>query len=301
MSSGDQDIDAVLRSQDFYRLKQELQSSGDIFEVDVGTKAIYLGPESDISEVQIMYYNPDEPLSLETATVSVNGPFIGRIDTLLKTEVSSTGQPARILVSPVDLVNTAYVNPSTNPYRRYNLPTLIDLFFALQPLPEVPAVRPDRTIRLPQVPWSPSAVGMTDGSTDLYIPIYGRRMVSVQSFATGGVGGELEFSLVSLLPPSGGTDVVPRVIGTTVSPGRIQKATVIRASDAARFGITYDPANSETGRYVESDQPSNLVVTTTGTSGVPRGIADLLCINISGGSGNLLFMDLVIQMSDREN
>src|SRR5271154_733772 len=98
--AGQPDISAVIRSQQFYRLKEAVESPGSIYEIDESALAIYIGPDSDISEVQVTYFNPDEPLGLETATVSVNGPFVGRLDALLKTTIPSTGQPARILLSP---------------------------------------------------------------------------------------------------------------------------------------------------------------------------------------------------------
>jgi hypothetical protein len=105
VSGSSDDVQAVLRSQEFFRLKQTLVSQGDIFELAEGTKAIYIGPDSDVAEVQITYYNPDAPLGLETAIVAVNGPLVGRIDALNATPVPSTGQPARILANANDIVN----------------------------------------------------------------------------------------------------------------------------------------------------------------------------------------------------
>lgn len=296
-----QDIGAVQRAQEYFRLKQIVQSPGDIYEIDESSKAIYIGPDSDIGEVQVTYFNPDEPLSLETAVVSVNGPFVGRIDALMATNVSSTGQPARILVSPVDVVDNAYVPPASAALRRFNIPAVIDLMVALQELPELPAVRADRTLRFSQVPYdAPTVPPPDDGSTDLIIPIYGRRMVTVTVI---GNGADVQISLVTLLP---GVATDPRFLGliqlpSTLPVTKIVRTAVIRASDAARQGVNYDLAAVPTGYFAESDQPPNDPLL---FGAFPRGMADLLLINIkSPGAppGTTHFIDVFVKIADRKS
>ncbi len=298
----DQDVQAVLRSQEYFRLKRTVVSPGDIYELDESAKTVYMGPDSDIGEVQVTYFNPNEPNALETAIVSVNGPFVGRIDTLPKTTLPSTGQPARILISPVDIVDNAYVPPNSIAYRRFNLPTLIDLIVAVKPLNNVPQVRADRTLRYPSVPYrrhtNPPAG--TDGSTELLIPIYGRRMVTVTI-----VGNDVnaEFSLVTLQP---GIPTVPRGIGVLYIQGTIpvapfSRTAVIRASDAARVANTFNAGGTPTGGWNESDQPS--VFELAGTP-APRGMADLLLVRLTDNGTSPLttekYVDVFVKTADRE-
>lgn len=305
---GRQDENAVLRSQDYFRLKQEVASPGDIYELDISTTAIYIGPDSDISEVQVTYFNPNEPNALETAVVAVNGPFVGRLDSLLKTRVPTTGQPARLLVSPVDYVDNAYAPPLSVAERRFNIPAVIDLMAAVKILPDIPAVRADRTLRLPMVPFTTGKSvppDEDDGSTDIVIPIYGRRMVTVAATASVDVG--IRGSLVNLQP--GGTSTIPRdlfdlVIPSTVPPSLFTAAEVIRANDAARQGNTYLADGTPSGYYEESDQSEGPFFT-NGPFPKPRGMADLLLLNIRDASGlpgvNTRFVDLFIKLSDRES
>lgn len=297
---GDQpDVNAVIRSQQFYRLKQVVESPGAIYEIDESALSIYIGPDSDISEVEVTYFNPDEPLGLETATVSVNGPFVGRLDALLKTQVPSTGQPARILVSPSDLVDNAYTPPASYAFggaasRKFNIPAVVDVIFGLKPQPEIPQVRADRTIRFPNVVYGPAAVGPPNGSTNLIVPIYGRRMVTLDV-----IGNQLDcqVSLVTLEP---GPTTTPRFVtdvGLGVSTNKQVGVVVFRASDAARHGNIYNPAGTVIANvYQESDGPA--VPTTT----LPRGMADLMLINISDTSGNpgAKFADVFLRLCDRE-
>jgi hypothetical protein len=304
-----QDINAVLRSQEYFRLKTAIQSPGDIFELDESTRAVYIGPDSDIAEAQVTYFNPDNPngTAIETAVVSVNGPFVGRLDSLPKTAVPSTGQSARILISPVDLVNNSYVSPVTAAQRKMNIPAILDVMCALKTLPDIPSVRADRTLRYPGVPYNMvGAPPANDGSTDLYIPIYGRRMVSICAV---GNGIAVTLSLVNLVS---GSNTVPRPLGSFYIPATIPAtpqsyAAVFRASDAARHGINYDPAGVETGGYTESDQPGGSVLSPFLPIDAvqPRGMADLLVINLAqiapvGVVNTLKFADFYIKLADRE-
>ena len=291
---------AVLRSQEFYRLKQIVQSPGDIYEIDESTKAIYIGPDSDIGEILLTYFNPESPLAIETAKIAVNGPFVGRVDALLQTRIPSTGQPARLLVSPVDIVDNAYTPPASLAFRRFNIPAIIDMIAALKELPAIPETRADRTLRLSSVPYEadPVAPPADDGSTDILIPIYGRRMATIQVFANDAT---IRVALVNLLP---GQNNAERVLGTIVLPATIPvvplNATIVyRASDAARVGIN-DPDGAPVP-YIEADSVGLTGISLTSVA--PRGMADLLYINIlSGGVGaGTRFADVYVKITDRED
>ncbi len=289
---------AVLRGQEYYRLKQEIQSPGDIFELDESTRAIYIGPDSDIAEVQATYYDEDRSTGLETATIAVNGPFVGRFDALLATKVPSTGEPARILVSPVDLVDNSYVRPAaTNfgPFRSFNVPARIDLIASLKTLPDIPSVRADRTLRYPNTPFEESAPFGTDGSTDLVIPVYGRRLISVQIVSPNNQGNEISFYLVALQP---GAPTEPKLLGSIVTVGAASvgftKTAVIRAtSEATNFPIA-GTAPAETIEFFPTIAQG------------PKGLGDLLIVNIKENitgappPQNTQFLDVFVKISDRE-
>ena len=331
MTRPNADVSAVQRSQEFYRLKEEIDSQGAIYELNESAKAIYIGPDSDVGEVQVIYYNPDEPTSLETATVSVNGPLVGRVDSLPSSSVSSTGQPARILVSPLDVVKPDYDPGSVftggkTASRLVNLPTLIDLMIALKPLPSIPEVRADRTIRLPRVPFvvGDDFPAEENGSTAIIVPSYGRRMITepglLQYSTTDPLGPirgvNLWAALVSLTP--GSDNPAPRWISgegqgassifipAYTPPGTAASRTVvIRASDASRAGVTMDLTGTTTGYYFESDAPPPQQFLGQFLGG-PRGMADLLVLNIEQNQqvappdNGLGYIDLFIKVADRE-
>ena len=299
----------VLGNQEFFRILQDIESAGSIFEIDVPTSAIYIGPNSDISEVRLTYYDKQTRGAGATnlqqvADISVNGPFIGRLNALMATQYPGTGQLARILAYPVDIVDPAYVRPTgagAAPARRANVPPKIDLICSTAPLPETPNVRADRTYRFPRVPFNNDAGGADDGSTDLVIPIYGRRMVTIQIVCPVLTGYLATFYIAALQP---GQSTFPKVlgqIGRGSSSISITDSVVYRASDQYNLdqivgtGTTADPI-MPTYDYTEN-------------AGLPlppcKGMADLLIINIAPAfvpppPPGYSTVDIFVKVSDRE-
>lgn len=294
----------VLANQEFYRIFQPVLSAGDIFEIDSSTRAIYIGPNSDLAEMRLQYYSRQAlgADKMEIADVSVNGPFVGRLDSLLATQYANIGQAARLLAYPVDIVDPAYERPTgalAVPARRFNVPPRVDLICALKDLPTIPAVRADRTFRFPRVPFNNEAGMDDDGSTDIVIPIYGRRMVTVQIVTPTLVAHETSFFIAALQP--GTVQPFPKFLGSVVKAGASIQTTdtvVYRASDQIEQivgdGVTADPA-MPTFSYQESYRPLPAC----------KGMADLLIINIRPNfeppaPPGYSLIDLFIKVSDRE-
>lgn len=301
---------SVLRQQEYYRLKREVQSPGDIYEIDASTKAVYIGPDSDISEVKVQYFDPNAPNSVETAVVSINGPFVGRLDSMLKTKVPTTSQPGRLLVSPVDIVDPSYqvvYSGARQPMRQFLIPPQIDLMAALSPLPDIPQVRADKTFRYPSVPYDTvlNADPDTDGATIVLVPIYGRRLATVTVHSVYDI--ELLLSLVTLIP---GSSPEPRYLtGTQIIssiPATLQSVTAVyRASDAMRQGYQHDATSGlDNITFFESDGPAFTLTTPPVVTPRPRGMADYLAITIQDDQfpdiESTRFVDLFIKISDRE-
>lgn len=272
---------AVREQEEFYRLYAPVTSPGDIWEVDVSTRAIYIGPQSDIAEVNVQYADNQAPLGARNAIVSVNGPWPTRLDVDLNQRFSSTNQLQRLLISPVDIVDRAYQRPTAAnpPLRRYMVPPYLDLIFSLNPPQAIPEVRADRTLRYPQVPYGEGAAA----TTDVAIPIYGRRMVSFQ-FTTANEFAA-SFYLVALQP---GLNQYPKFLGSIsqVLAADVRTSTVVfRASDQVAF-VT----DSAAVTYSDSPLPS------------AKGQADMIVVNISRGAGVAgdRYVDLFVKLSDRE-
>lgn len=294
----------VLANQEFFRIFQPVESAGDIYEIDSSTRAIYIGPNSDLAEVRLQYYSRQAigDDKMEIADVSVNGPFVGRLDSLLVTPYPNIAQPGHILVYPVDIVDPAYERPTginSAPVRRFNVPPRIDLICALKDLPSIPAVRADRTFRFPRVPFNNEPGMDDDGSTDIVIPIYGRRMVTVQIVTPVLTAHETSFFIAALQP--GTVQPFPKFLGLINKASASIQTTdtvVYRASDQVEQvvgdGVTADPA-MPTYAYQESNRPLPAC----------KGMADLLIINIrptfeEPAPPGISYIDMFIKISDRE-
>ena len=195
-------------------------------------------------------------------------------------------------------MSDAIATNSTRALRQFNIPAIIDLMVALRELPTIPEVRADRTLRFPQIPFTRGSAGPDNGSTDLIIPIYGRRMITVQVLSPYALS--VTLSLVSLIQ---GTATIPRLLGTFVIPASIPAQvragiSVIRASDAGRVGNFA----AGTGEYSDGDIPGT---PNGGIIASPRGMADLLLINLNDDSGAVppavtVFVDVFVKIADRE-
>lgn len=165
---------AVLNSQEFFRLFQQLESGGDIYEIDTSVKALCVGPQSDLANYDVFFIDTQADDAIDKLALSVGNPTIGRLDALLATQFPTTDDlPARILVTPRDLVDNTFVPSSFN--------SVEGDFIAARPLPRIdlfaylsdPAgLAPLRDDRLYSFPF----ISTASPADPFYIlPYYGRR------------------------------------------------------------------------------------------------------------------------------
>lgn len=166
---------AVLDGQEFFRLFQQLESGGDIFEINSSTKALCVGPQSDLANYTVNFFDSQATDNIDEANLAVDNPIIGRIDARLATEYpTASGLPGIILVAARDLVDNSFV-PSTFDGGRGD-------FVAARPIPRIdifsylknpPTLAPQRDDRLYSFPF---VAGLVTPITAFYIlPYYGRR------------------------------------------------------------------------------------------------------------------------------
>jgi hypothetical protein len=224
---------AVLNGQEFFRLFQDLESGGDIYEIDTGTKALCVGPQSDLANYTVNFFDFQAPDNIDEVNLSLGNPVIGRLDALLATKYpTASGLPARILVSPRDIVDNTWLPTGFVPPA---FPIAGD-FVAARPRPRIDlfsylsnptALAPLRDDRLYQFPFTTAL--LSPARAFYILPYYGRRYGEF-SFKnlTGGVGSQtytVEVTGVNLFPGTQGADgAVPgesKSIETTLFGGPI--------------------------------------------------------------------------------
>lgn len=93
----------------YFRLNTLLSSPGDIYESAQGGHAFALGPESDISRVNIAYLDDEIPITKMNQTqIDPHRSFIGLVDARNEVQYLPAGRPGRILMWSADLYDPNY-------------------------------------------------------------------------------------------------------------------------------------------------------------------------------------------------
>lgn len=228
----------VLEGQEFFRLFTELDSSGDVYEMDVSAKAFVIGPQSDIARVRVTYWDPILRGNSQSFVVSVDDPFLGRVDAFDTNKYPLVNTQGRILISPEDILENSW-RPSNVAGVVAFQPPRIDLLAYLSPPPAVPSKRADfkQEGRL--------QIGAS-GTSSLVYPYYRRKFASVQitNFAAGtgytvGVNG-ITFTTDANVPIVDGTSyrvqTTAIVAPTAIAAGAGSTTTVrVKASTSGLF------------------------------------------------------------------
>ena len=179
---------AVLRAQDLWRVNTVLESSGDIFESEVSGLAFVIGPQSDINQVLISYFDDLEADTINEVLVDVNKPWIGRIDALASTKYS-TGDRARIFFTPNvwlppglqggvegTATDDLFVPPSApSGSNILIIPPRIEVLQYLKNTPTIIAPRVDKRYLFESITYP------FTGVTYYLVPFYGRRFATIQA------------------------------------------------------------------------------------------------------------------------
>lgn len=166
----------VLLGQDHFRLTTVLASPGDMYESEVSALAFAVGPDSDFSEYQLTYFNPDRATSVAQAIISPDRDLVARIDA--RNDVVYPGPPGsprrkgRILINPVEIWDARFrpLGFGADDKIAFEIP-LLDVLQYFTSAPSVTPQRSDKIFRYQymQVPNDPTK------STWLVIPCFGRK------------------------------------------------------------------------------------------------------------------------------
>ncbi len=299
-------VTAVQNKQQIFRIYQRITSPGTIYEIDEPIAAAWIGPNSDVGEIRLQYIDSVSPPQTlvdqaNVADVSVGGPFVGRLDALMDTNYSGTSTKGRILAYPVDIVDPAYIAPTgagSGPKRRYNIPPRFDLICSLADPKIIPERRADFTHRFPAVPMENAASGGDNGSTDIVIPVYSRRMATIQLQVPAGVGLIASVYAAALQP--GTVQPFPKFIGELAFPSisvAVTDSLVWKASDSR------NESQIPTTGTIGADAVD--LATTIGPLPLSKGMADLLIVNlrpdyIGPPPAGYSLISMFVKVSDQE-
>lgn len=161
-----------------FRLNTPLISDGDMYESAQGAKAFAIGPDSDISKVNIAYYDEQVGGFMNQVSLTPGRPFPGDILARNDAFYAPSSRPGRTLIWPEELYNPSYVPTQLigPPDGRIDfvVPVLdVVQYFAPGGL-AVTGGRNDKSYEYDFV-----AVPATSGIWALILPYYGRRYARI--------------------------------------------------------------------------------------------------------------------------
>ncbi len=236
---------SVQQGHETFRLFQGVQSSGDIFEVNASSKAFCVGPQSDLCSYRLSFFDKQAGNNIEEMDLAVGNPIIGRTDAKLATSYPLTALPARILVTPNDLVDNAFLPTAFTPAN-------LDFVFA-RPLPFVDIIsylsepagfapgRADRTFFYPFI-----TVGIAPQAVYFILPYYGRRYANI-SVVNRNTSGVLDYTLdvlgvnlsagTTFSAPAGRSKASEKTLGVLSAAAGVTDDLVITAAADGMFDL----------------------------------------------------------------
>ena len=177
--------DYALNGYKYFRLNTLLSSPGDIYESAQSGHALAIGPESDISKVNVAYFDDQVPTYMQMTTIGEDRGFVGRIDARNEVTYQPAGRPGRLLFWSADLYDSTFRPPGFSVITDLFLPIAprLDVIQYFDQQPSLSPKRNDKTYNLSMLP-TPTAVL---GSVYAVIPFWGRRyaMLQVTNKSTG--------------------------------------------------------------------------------------------------------------------
>lgn len=167
----------ALAGADYFRLNTPLVSAGDLYESQQSCHALALGPESDISRVNVNFLDSQSPQALNGLRIGPVRDFVGRVDALNNSALYlPSNRPGRVLIWPDEIYDPNYIpNSGFNPdfdVIQFITPQL-DVIQYFKPPVSLQSQRVDKTFYFQDFPL-PEGLALNN-SYNLMIPYYGRR------------------------------------------------------------------------------------------------------------------------------
>lgn len=216
---------------DFFRLNTPSVSPGDIYESEQGALAFAIGPDSDISNVDIFYYDDASPTRMNTFQISPDRGFAGRINARVNENYPVINRPGRILIAPAN----AY-NPAWRPVSGYTgIVEFIDpVLDVIQYFSAQPSLLPQRSDKSYVLQGTTPKAGDNTLDQAIVIPAYGRKYGSFQFWNNWGAN-----VLLTVIGVSYGVGVTPTPNLYDTDYDKLLYTTTLDLSTTRRGEFTY--------------------------------------------------------------
>ena len=177
----------AIKGYKYFRLLTPLTSPGDIYESQQSGHALALGPESDVANVDIAYFDDQVTSFVNRTQIGPLRSFVGRIDARNDARYVPSGRPGRVLIWPADLYDPSYVPADFVPDTQSItfVTPMLDVIQYFSPQDSLVPRRNDKTYRFNGIP--------NDGVQGwIILPFWGRRTATIRlTNGTAGLGAVL--------------------------------------------------------------------------------------------------------------
>jgi hypothetical protein len=153
----------------YFRLNTLISSPGDIYESAQGGLAFALGPESDISRVNVAYFDDQAGATLMNQTqIDCHRSWVGRIDARNDAAYQQSGRPGRILMWSDDLYDPIFVPTGSAGQTVIRIAPRLDVIEYFREEPSLVTRRTDKQYYF-------QSYALSGQPTWIVIPSYGRK------------------------------------------------------------------------------------------------------------------------------
>lgn len=212
--------DYAIGGSEFFRLRTPLSSPGDIYESEQSCHALAIGPQSDIANVNVAYFDSQAPAFMQSLVISANRAFVGRVDARNDAKYDPAHRPGRILFWSDDLYDPKFRPRSAAPSDTvlFEAP-VFDVIQYFTPQASLTPQREDKEFTYQNYL-------LSTGTLFIVVPYYGRKYCYV------------EFTNREVTPNTFGISTVNYAITQDSSGNPYHQETVIRAPAAVAGGAT---------------------------------------------------------------
>ncbi len=185
--------DAATGGQNVFRLSTQLVSPGDIYQSDQGGHAFAVGPDSDLANIGVVFYDPQSaPTFVDQIAISPSRAYIGLIPARGDVTYQPSKRKGRTLFYSLDLYDPAYRPPgfsAVQDFIQFHTPVMEVLqYFA--PQASITPARNDKTFYFQDLPSIPGH------SSYVVLPYYGRKFLFMNY--TNKTAGNIDVTLVGV-------------------------------------------------------------------------------------------------------
>lgn len=222
----------AVKGYQYFRLNTPLSSPGDLYQSAQSGHALAIGPDSDIANVNVAYFDDQVPTFLQQTTISPFRAFEGRVDARNDARYTPSGRPAKILFWPADLYDPSYVPlkpfatgvqfDPTQDAITFITPQL-DVIEYFKPQPSLTAGRRDKDYIFADIlaaaRW-----------TYLVLPYYGRRYFHLRMGGLFGTSLPLTFGIYGLLYFNSFNSIETQLLAPVATPISVSQIYTAQAN-----------------------------------------------------------------------